>query len=63
MQLATPGHFASLDSSARLSELCVFRPCMLQDGKVRIGVFPDRKEILICCLGFHGIAGISVGAA
>ena len=34
---------------------------MLEDGDVRIGVFPNRKEILITGAGFSGVVLQSVG--
>jgi hypothetical protein len=35
-----------------LFQLCVFRLGFLQEGDVRVGVFPERKEILIGGTGF-----------
>src|ERR1022692_444280 len=35
---------------------------LLQDGYVGVGVFPEREEILICRLGFGGVALQGVGA-
>jgi hypothetical protein len=36
---------------------------LLQDGDVRVGVFPEREEILIGRLGLGGVALHGVGAS
>jgi len=38
-----------------LLQLCVFRFGFLQDRDVRVGVFPEREEILIGGAGFGGV--------
>jgi len=40
-----------------LLQLCVLRFGFFQDGDFGIGVFPERKEILVGSLGFGGVAG------
>src|ERR1022692_4492363 len=35
---------------------------LLQDGDVRVSIFPEGEEIFICCLGFGGVALQGVGA-
>ena len=35
-----------------LFQLCVFRLGLLQDGNIRVGVFPEREEILVGGAGF-----------
>jgi hypothetical protein len=35
---------------------------LLQDGDVGVGVFPEGEEVLICRLGFGGVALQGVGA-
>ena len=41
----------------------VLRPRLLEDGNVRVGVFPECEEILIGGFGLGHIAGHSVGTA
>src|ERR1700686_2151414 len=55
---------ASTDSlsSARLFQLCVLGFRGDENGNVRVGVFPKREEILICRLGFCGVALQHTGA-
>ena len=50
-------HAAQMALEARagargLSQLCVFRLGFLQDRNIRVGVFPERKEVLIGGAGF-----------
>jgi len=45
-----------------LFQLCVLRLGFLQDGDVGVGVFPERKEILIRGPGFGGVALQGVSA-
>ncbi len=40
----------------KLLQLREFRLGLLQDGDVRVGVFPEREEILIGRAGFGGVA-------
>jgi hypothetical protein len=47
-------------STKQLPQLRILRLSLLQDGDVRVGVFPEGEEILIggFCLGsaaFHGV--------
>src|SRR5215469_15891141 len=44
-------------------QFCVFRLGLLQDGDVRVGVFPECEEILIRRLGFGVVSGEYVSAA
>ena len=46
----------------QLLQLHVLGLGLLQDGDVRVGVFPQREEILIRGAGFGGVAGHRVGA-
>ena len=46
----------------RLLQLRVLGLGLLQDGDVRVGVFPKCQEILICGAGFGGVALQHVGA-
>jgi hypothetical protein len=39
-----------------LLQFGIFGLGLLQDGNVGIGVFPKREEVLICRLGFGGVA-------
>ena len=43
-------------------QLRVFGFGLLQDGDVGVGVFPEGEEVLVCSVGFGGIALESVGA-
>src|ERR1017187_266235 len=47
--------------SPTLLQLRVLRLGFFQDGDVGVGVFPERQEILICSLGFGGVACERVG--
>ena len=40
----------------KLLQLREFRLGLLEDGNVRVGVFPEREEILIGRLGLGGVA-------
>jgi len=45
-----------------LLQFRVLRFGFFQDGDVRVGVFPEGEEILICRLGFGGVALQGVSA-
>ena len=45
-----------------LFQLCVFRLGLLKDGDVRVGVFPQREEVLVLTACLCRIAGECVGA-
>src|SRR5437868_15325428 len=55
----TPARRAVLKPSL---QLCVLRLGLLQDGNVGVGVFPERKEVLIGALCFGCVAVHCVGA-
>src|SRR5215472_12062020 len=46
----------------KLLQLRVLGFGLLQDGDVRVGVFPKREEVLVSHLSFDSIAGEGVGA-
>jgi hypothetical protein len=46
----------------RSSQPRVLRLGLLQDGDARVGVFPEREEILICGAGIGRVALQSVGS-
>ena len=46
-----------------LFQLRVFDLGLLEDGNVGVGVFPEGEKILICRLGFDGVALQGVGAS
>src|SRR5713226_5109592 len=48
--------------SEQLLQLRVLCFGLLQDGDVGVGVFPEREEILICRLGFGGVALHGIGS-
>ena len=41
----------------------VLRFGLLQDGNAEVGVFPQREEILIYCVGFGGLVLHGIGPA
>jgi len=45
-----------------LVKLCILCFCFLQDRDVRIGVFPEREEIIVGSFGFGSVALQRVGA-
>ena len=49
----------------RLLQLRVLHLRFFQYGNVRVGIFPERQEVLISSLGFGGVArhGVSAGKA
>jgi hypothetical protein len=47
---------------ARLLQFRVLRFGFLQDGNVRVGVFPQREKILVRSLGFRSVALQHIGA-
>jgi hypothetical protein len=49
--------------STELLQLRVLRLGLLEDGNVRVGVFPEREGILIGRLGLGGVALRGVGAS
>ena len=51
------------NSTKRLLQLRVFRFRSDEDRNVRVGVFPQREEVLIRRLGFGGVALHRVGSA
>src|SRR5579862_6311021 len=54
-------HSTSLTLTRHLLEFCVLGFGLLQDGNVRVGVFPQREEILIRRARLGLIAGNCVG--
>ena len=48
---------------SQLLQLLVFLPCLSQHRQVRIGVFPERKEILISLACSCGVARDCLGTA
>jgi hypothetical protein len=55
--------FALEAYAPRLLQLRVLRLRLLKDGDVGVGIFPNREEILIRCLGLNAVAlhGVSAG--
>src|SRR5262249_40582598 len=47
---------SSTSPNARLLESRVFRPCCLENRNVRVGVLPERQEIVIGAFRLHGVA-------
>ena len=47
----------------KLSQLRVLRLRLLEDGNVRIGVFPEREEVCVCSFRFCNVALHGVSAA
>jgi|SRR5271169_5108370 len=48
--------------TSNLLQLRILRLCCDQDGNIRVGVFPEREEILISRLGFGRVALQNIGA-
>src|SRR6266849_6969619 len=51
-----------LITTTELLQLRVFRLGFFQDRDLGVGVFPEREEILICRLGFGGVALHGIGS-
>jgi hypothetical protein len=45
------------------AKLRVFRFGSNEDGNIRVGLFPETEEILICRLGFGSVALQNIGAS
>jgi hypothetical protein len=54
---------ASQFGAPRLVQFRVLRFCCNEDGNVRVGILPEREEILIGRLGFGGVALDGIGSA
>jgi hypothetical protein len=46
-----------------LLQSSAFGLCSDEDGNVRVSIFPQREEILICRSGFGGVALLRIGSA
>jgi hypothetical protein len=57
-----PNKTSTPAACVRSLQLRILRLGLLQDGDVGIGVFPERKEVLVCRLAFNRIACHRVGA-
>ena len=51
-----------LRGDGTLLQFGVLRPSLLKDGNVRVGILPEREEVLISVPALGGVAGESIGA-